>query len=70
MPHRGLVIIVFVISGMRVTAYSTLDRKMGWPEIFKPFHGFLENYIRTKEQGYTHYRVVYSAWFQGMFGAG
>jgi uncharacterized LabA/DUF88 family protein len=43
------------------------DRKFGWLD-FKPFHGFLENYIRTKEQGYTHYRVVYGAWFQGMFG--
>ena len=43
------------------------DRKLGWLD-FKPFHGLLENYIRTKEQGYTHYRVVYGAWFQGMFG--
>ncbi len=43
------------------------DRKIGWLD-FKPFHGLLENYIRTKEQGYTHYRVVYGAWFQGMFG--
>ena len=45
------------------------DRKIGWLD-FRPFHGLLENYIRTKEQGYTHYRVVYGAWFQGMFGAG
>lgn len=43
------------------------DRKIGWLD-FRPFHGLLENYIRTKEQGYTHYRVVYGAWFQGMFG--
>ena len=43
------------------------DRKIGWLD-FKPFHGLLENYIRTKEQGYAHYRVVYGAWFQGMFG--
>jgi uncharacterized LabA/DUF88 family protein len=41
---------------------------MGWLD-FKPFHGLLENYVRTKEQGYSHYRVVYGAWFQGMFGA-
>ncbi len=47
--------------------YFYFDRKIGWLE-FKPFHGFLENYIRTKEQGYTHYRVVYGAWFQEMFG--
>jgi hypothetical protein len=43
------------------------DRKLGWLDL-KPFHGLLENYVRTKEQGYTHYRVVYGAWFQGMFG--
>jgi uncharacterized LabA/DUF88 family protein len=36
----------------------------------RPFHGLLENFIRTKEQGYTHYRVVYGAWFQGLFGVG
>ena len=45
------------------------NRKIGWLD-FKPFHGLIENYIRSKEQGYTHYRVVYGAWFQGMFGAG
>jgi len=43
------------------------DRKLGWLD-FKPFHGLLENYVRTKEQGATHYRVVYGGWFQGMFG--
>ncbi len=48
--------------------YFYFDRKLGWLD-FKPFHGLLENYIRTKEQGYNHYRVVYGAWFQGMFGA-
>ncbi len=45
------------------------DRKLGWLD-FRPFHGLLENYIRTKEQGFSHYRVVYGAWFQGMFGSG
>lgn len=44
------------------------DRKIGWLDL-RPFHGLLENYLRNKEQGYTHYRVVYAAWFQGMFGA-
>ncbi|MBI3945041.1 MAG: NYN domain-containing protein [Armatimonadetes bacterium] len=43
------------------------DRKIGWLD-FRPFHGLLENYVRAREQGYTHYRVVYGAWFQGMFG--
>ncbi len=46
--------------------YFYFDRKIGWLD-FKPFHGLIENYIRTKEQGYTHYRIVYGAWFQGMF---
>ena len=45
------------------------DRKIGWLDL-KPFHILLENYIRTKEQGYTHCRVVHGAWFQGMFSAG
>jgi len=31
------------------------ERQIGWLE-FKAFHGLLENYIRSKEQGYTHYR--------------
>ncbi len=44
------------------------DRDLGWLD-FKPFHGLLESYIRIKEQGYNHHRVVYGAWFQGMFGA-
>ena len=43
------------------------DRKIGWLD-FRPFHGLLENYIRTKEQGQNHYRIVYGAWFQGMYG--
>ena len=46
--------------------YFYFHRKIGWLD-FRPFHGLLENYVRTKEQGYTHYRVVYGAWFQGMF---
>jgi uncharacterized LabA/DUF88 family protein len=47
--------------------YLYFQRKLGWLE-FRAFHGLLENFIRTKEQGYTHYRVVYASWFQGMFG--
>jgi uncharacterized LabA/DUF88 family protein len=42
------------------------DRQIGWLD-FKPFHSLLESYIRDKEQGYAHHRVVYGAWFQGMF---
>ena len=40
--------------------------ELGWPE-FRPFHALLETFIRSKEPGYNHHRVVYSAWFQGMF---
>ena len=46
--------------------YFYFDEKIGWLD-FKPFHGFLETFIRSKEQGYTHYKVVYGAWFQGMY---
>ena len=44
------------------------QRKLGWLE-FRPFHGLIESFVRNKEQGYTHYRVVYASWFQGMFSA-
>ncbi len=44
------------------------ERKIGWLD-FPPFHSLLENYIREREQGYNHYRVVYAGWFQGMFSA-
>lgn len=42
------------------------DRKIGWLE-FRAFHELLENFARIKEQGYNNYRVVYAAWFQGLF---
>ena len=48
--------------------YFYFERKIGWLD-FPPFHSLLENYIREKEQGYNHYRVVYAGWFQGMFSA-
>lgn len=41
-------------------------RKVGWLD-FHAFHNLIEHYVRMKEQGYTNYRVVYAAWFQGMF---
>jgi len=46
--------------------YFYHERKLGWLEL-RPFQALLETFIRTREQGYNHYRVVYSAWFQGMF---
>ena len=41
-------------------------QKYGWLS-FQEFHKLLENYIRTKEQGHSSYKVVYSAWYQGLF---
>ena len=40
-------------------------KKYGWLS-FQEFHKLLENFIRTKEQGHVSYKVVYSAWFQGV----
>jgi uncharacterized LabA/DUF88 family protein len=42
------------------------DRKLGWLS-FQPFHALVENFVREKEQGYAHYRVVYAGWYQGLF---
>jgi uncharacterized LabA/DUF88 family protein len=41
-------------------------RDYGWLS-FPEFHRLLEVYIRTKEQGHSAYKVVYSAWFQGLY---
>jgi uncharacterized LabA/DUF88 family protein len=41
-------------------------RKLGWLD-FRPFHHLIENFIREKEQGFAAYKVVYAAWFQGLF---
>jgi uncharacterized LabA/DUF88 family protein len=40
-------------------------KKKGWLS-FQGFHKLLEKYISTKEQGHSAYKVVYSAWFQGL----
>lgn len=42
------------------------NRKLGWLD-FQPFHLLIENTVRTQEQGYTNYKTVYAAWFQGLF---
>ena len=39
-------------------------KKYGWLQ-FQQFHQLMENYVKTKMQGYSDYKVVYSAWFQG-----
>ena len=48
--------------------YFYHDRKVGWLS-FQPFHGFIEQFIGTKEQGFASYKVVYAAWHQGLFTA-
>jgi hypothetical protein len=45
--------------------YFYSDRKLGWL-MFAPFHALVEEHVREKEQGFVRYRVVYSAWFQGL----
>ena len=37
----------------------------GWLS-FQEFHKLIENLIRTREQAHLSYKVVYSAWFQGV----
>jgi len=40
-------------------------QKYGWLD-FQQFHKLLESYVETKIQGHSDYKVVYSAWFQGL----
>jgi hypothetical protein len=42
------------------------DSKLGWLS-FRRFGQLIENYVQDKEQGFTHYKIVYAAWFQGLF---
>lgn len=39
--------------------------KLGWLD-FRAFHSLLQEFVRSKEQGYSTYKVVYAAWFQGL----
>jgi uncharacterized LabA/DUF88 family protein len=48
--------------------YFFHETKLGWVK-FQPFHSLVEHYISQVEQGHASYRVVYAAWFQGMFTA-
>lgn len=41
-------------------------KKKGWLA-FQPFHKLLEDYIRKHYQGFLDYKVVYAAWYQGLF---
>jgi uncharacterized LabA/DUF88 family protein len=45
------------------------EQKYGWLD-FQQFHKLLELYIETKIQGHSDYKIVYSAWFQGLYKAG
>jgi len=44
------------------------EQKYGWLS-FQQFHKLLELYIETKIQGHSDYKIVYSAWFQGLYKA-
>jgi len=46
--------------------YFYRDKQLGWLT-FQPFHNFLEDLLRQKEQGYSSYKVVYASWHQGLF---
>jgi uncharacterized LabA/DUF88 family protein len=46
--------------------YYYHERKLGWLR-FREFHQFLEKYLSLREQGFASYKVVYSAWHQGLF---
>jgi uncharacterized LabA/DUF88 family protein len=48
--------------------YFYRERKLGWLA-FPAFQNFIEAFMRGKEQGFSDYKVVYSAWFQGLFTA-
>ena len=48
--------------------YFYRQRKLGWLDL-RQFHTLVENYVRITEQGYNNYKVVYAAWFQGIFHA-
>ena len=48
--------------------YYYPDQKMGWLS-FQPFHSLIEQFVRTKEQGFASYKVVYASWHQGLFTA-
>jgi uncharacterized LabA/DUF88 family protein len=44
------------------------DRKIGWLD-FQPLHLAIESEVRNHEKVFSTYKVVYAAWFQGLFSA-
>jgi uncharacterized LabA/DUF88 family protein len=45
--------------------YFNHTRKLGWLQ-FRPFHVLLETLMKEREAGFSSYKVVYGAWFQGL----
>lgn len=43
------------------------DRKIGWLD-HQPLHLAIEGEVQNKVKGFSTYKVVYAAWFQGLFG--
>ena len=41
-------------------------RDYGWLS-FRDFHQLIERYLETLVPGYSDYKIVYSAWFQGLY---
>ena len=46
--------------------YFYHKRKLGWLEL-RAFQSLIEDFVQTKEPGFTSYRIVYGAWFQGLY---
>lgn len=45
--------------------YFYFNRKLGWLD-FRALHSLIEDNVRKREQGYSAYRIVHAAWFQGL----
>jgi len=46
--------------------YFYRERSLGWLG-YSPFQTLIEKYMSQTEQGFSSYKIVYAAWFQGMF---
>ena len=46
--------------------YFFFNRKLGWLN-FPAFHYLLESFVGEREQHFSTFRVVYAAWYQGLF---
>ena len=41
-------------------------KKLGWLS-FQPTHTLFEDFVRKRYQGFQDYKVVYAAWYQGLY---